>query len=103
MSWTAPPPSSTWPGAQSTAAGLAEQLHGTLYRAARDHCHDELSGETGHGFSVDVALRWEAALIEFELPHTRRMALRTAMVFGVAAGGVMETTDRVVKLGAQRV
>jgi uncharacterized protein len=72
---------------------------GTLYREARDRPQDELSGETGHGFSVDVAQRWEAALNEFELPYTRRVALRTAMVFGVGAGGVMETTDRVVRLG----
>ncbi|WP_293911484.1 DUF1731 domain-containing protein [Deinococcus sp.] len=72
---------------------------GTIYKGARDHAQDELSGEIGHGFSVDVAQRWEAALMEPELPHTRRVALRTAMVFGVGAGGVMETTDRVVRLG----
>lgn len=51
------------------------------------------------GFSVEVATRWEAALNELNLPHTRRVALRTAMVYGVGAGGVMETTDRVVQPG----
>lgn len=72
----------------------------TIYRDARDHPQDELGGELGTGFSVDVARRWEAALMEEALPHTRRVALRTAMVYGVGAGGIMETTDRVVRLGA---
>ncbi|GHG14263.1 hypothetical protein CBQ26_15785 [Deinococcus indicus] len=71
----------------------------TLYRDARDRPQDEDSGEPGVGFSVDVATRWEAALNELNLSHTRRVALRTAMVYGVGAGGVMETTDRVVRLG----
>lgn len=72
----------------------------TLYHDARDHGQTEANGELGTGFSVDVARRWEDALMEEDLPHTRRVALRTAMVFGVGAGGVMETTDRVVRLGA---
>ena len=72
----------------------------TIYRDARDRPQDELGGELGAGFSVDVARRWEAALMEEPLPHTRRVALRTAMVYGVGAGGIMETTDRVVRLGA---
>jgi len=72
----------------------------TIYRDARDRPQDERTGELGTGFSVDVARRWEAALMEEALPHTRRVALRTAMVYGVGAGGIMETTDRVVRLGA---
>lgn len=72
----------------------------TIYRDARDHPQDERTGELGSGFSVDVARRWEAALMEESLPHTRRVALRTAMVYGVGTGGIMETTDRVVRLGA---
>lgn len=71
----------------------------TLYRDARDHAQTEAAGEVGSGFSVDVARRWEAALMEEDLPHTRRVALRTAMVYGVGAGGVMQTTDAVVRLG----
>ncbi|MFB9994627.1 epimerase [Deinococcus oregonensis] len=71
----------------------------TLYRDARDHAQTEAAGEIGSGFSVDVARRWEAALMEETLPHTRRVALRTAMVYGVGAGGVMQTTDAVVRLG----
>lgn len=71
----------------------------TIYRDARDHAQTEARGEIGSGFSVDVARRWEAALMEEPLPETRRVALRTAMVYGVGAGGVMQTTDAVVRLG----
>ncbi|TSA87165.1 TIGR01777 family protein [Deinococcus detaillensis] len=72
---------------------------GTLYRDARDTPQTEASGEIGEGFSVDVGKRWEAALQEEDLPTTRRVALRTAMVYGVGEGGVMQTTDLVVRLG----
>lgn len=71
----------------------------TIYRDARDRPQDEQSGEIGTGFSVDVATRWEAAQMEEPLPHTRRVALRTAMVYGVGQGGIMDTTDAVVRLG----
>ncbi|MBZ9751211.1 TIGR01777 family oxidoreductase [Deinococcus sp. HMF7604] len=71
----------------------------TIYRDARDRPQDEAAGEQGQGFSVDVAQRWEAAFLEADLPNIRRVALRTAMVYGVGEGGVMETTDRVVRLG----
>ncbi|WP_135229833.1 hypothetical protein [Deinococcus fonticola] len=71
----------------------------TIYRDARDHPQDERTGEPGSGFSVDVARRWEAAQLEEPLPMTRRVALRTAMVYGVGEGGIMQTTDRVVRLG----
>ena len=72
---------------------------GTLYRDARDHGQTEADGEIGTGFSVDVGQRWETALWEQELPQTRRVALRTAMVYGVGQSGVMQTTDLVVRLG----
>jgi uncharacterized protein (TIGR01777 family) len=71
----------------------------TLYRDARDRPQTEEGGEIGEGFSVDVGQRWEVALWEEDLPRTRRVALRTAMVFGVGEGGVMQTTDAVVRLG----
>lgn len=70
----------------------------TIYRHARDCPQDEY-GDIGKGFSVDVACRWEAAHLEACLPKTRRVMLRTAMVFGLGEGGIMETTDQVVRLG----
>ncbi|WP_420595621.1 TIGR01777 family oxidoreductase [Deinococcus sp.] len=71
----------------------------TIYRDARDTPQTEAEGEIGKGFSVNVAQRWEAALGEEDLPRTRRVALRTALVYGLGEGGVMQTTDTVVRLG----
>jgi len=54
----------------------------TIYRHAEDHAQTESGGELGSGFSVSVAKAWEEALFEGELPRTRRVALRTAIVLG---------------------
>ncbi len=54
----------------------------TIYRHAEDHPMTESTGEPGTGFSVEVATAWEAALFERELPGTRRVALRMAIVLG---------------------
>jgi NAD dependent epimerase/dehydratase family enzyme len=42
----------------------------------------EAAGELGSGFSVAVARAWEEALFERDLPATRRVAMRTAIVLG---------------------
>ncbi len=54
----------------------------TIYRHADDRPQDEATGELGEGFSVSVARAWEDALFSADLPHTRRVALRMAIVFG---------------------
>lgn len=54
----------------------------TLYRHETERGNDEMDGVTGEGFSVDVATNWERALFEGDLPSTRRVALRMAIVFG---------------------
>jgi NAD dependent epimerase/dehydratase family enzyme len=54
----------------------------TIYRHAEDHPMTESSGELGEGFSVGVARAWEDAFFEADLPATRRVALRTAIVLG---------------------
>lgn len=54
----------------------------TIYRHATDRANTESSGELGSGFSVDVAREWEAALFAGDLPATRRVALRMAIVLG---------------------
>lgn len=54
----------------------------TIYRHAFDHPQTESTGELGEGFSVDVARAWEAAFFEGDLPGTRRVALRMAIVLG---------------------
>jgi NAD dependent epimerase/dehydratase family enzyme len=54
----------------------------TIYRHADDHPQDEATGELGEGFSVGVARAWEDALFAADLPGTRRVALRMAIVLG---------------------
>lgn len=69
----------------------------TIYRHAMDRPQTESGGELGSGFSVDVAKQWEHALFHDELPHTRRIAMRTAIVLG--DGGVYGTLRSLAKLG----
>jgi NAD dependent epimerase/dehydratase family enzyme len=54
----------------------------TIYRHADDRPMTESTGEIGEGFSVNVATSWEAEFFRGELPATRRVALRTAIVLG---------------------
>jgi NAD dependent epimerase/dehydratase family enzyme len=54
----------------------------TIYRHAEDRPMTESTGELGTGFSVGIARAWEDALFERDLPATRRVALRTAIVLG---------------------
>lgn len=54
----------------------------TIYRHAEDRPMTESDGEIGSGFSVDVATAWEAEFFSGELPATRRVALRMAIVLG---------------------
>ncbi|EZP29841.1 epimerase [Microbacterium oleivorans] len=54
----------------------------TIYRHAMDRPNTESTGELGTGFSVDVAKAWERAFFAGDLPRTRRVALRLAIVVG---------------------
>jgi hypothetical protein len=54
----------------------------TIYRHAEDRPQDEITGEIGQGFSVDVAKQWEAAFMRPTKAATRKIALRMAMVMG---------------------
>src|SRR2546427_12444971 len=55
---------------------------------------DEATGEIGatpeakDAFSIEVARAWEEAFFEASTPATRKVALRTAMVFAASKGGV---------------
>jgi hypothetical protein len=71
----------------------------TIYRDAYDRPMDEATGEIGTGFSVDVCQRWEQTLFAAHTPQTRKIALRTAIVFGNGSGGAMEPFERIVRLG----
>lgn len=54
----------------------------TIYRHAEDRPMTESTGELGTGFSVEVAKAWERELFAGDLPCTRRIALRMAIVLG---------------------
>ncbi len=54
----------------------------TIYRHADDRPMTESAGEIGEGFSVNVATGWEEEFFRGELPATRRVALRMAIVLG---------------------
>ena len=57
----------------------------------------ESSGETGSGFSVEVAKAWEEALFADALPRTRRVALRSTIVLG--HGGVLGPLKNLARVG----
>ena len=69
----------------------------TIYRHAEDRPMTEADGEIGTGFSVEVAKAWERELFDAELPATRRVALRTAIVLGDA--GVLGPLRVLARLG----
>lgn len=69
----------------------------TIYRHAADRPMTESQGDIGKGFSVEVAKAWERQLFAAELPHTRRVALRTAIVLG--HGGVLGPIRRLAQFG----
>ena len=71
----------------------------TIYRHALDRPMDESTGEFGHDFSVEVCQKWEQTLNEAQTPRTRKVAMRSAMVFGPGRGGVFEAFHNIVRLG----
>jgi uncharacterized protein len=84
-----PHPPSVWLNASSA----------TIYRHAQDRPMDEYTGEIGTGFSVDVCQQWESAFFTPELPHTRRVALRMAMIMGRGNDGVFSRFHTLARLG----
>jgi NAD dependent epimerase/dehydratase family enzyme len=69
----------------------------TIYRHADDRPMTESTGELGEGFSVSVAKAWERALFADDLPGTRRVALRMAIVLG--DGSALVPLRRLARLG----
>ncbi|WP_091226047.1 epimerase [Microbacterium sp. 3J1] len=84
-------------GAANPPALWVNSSTATIYRHAEDRPMTESGGEIGTGFSVEVAKAWERALFSDELPHTRRVALRSAIVLG--HGGVLEPLRNLARLG----
>jgi uncharacterized protein (TIGR01777 family) len=71
---------------------------GTIYRHAEDRSQSEGSGVLGSGFSVDVARAWEDELAAANVPDTRKVPLRIAIVLG-PGGGVMTPLRNLARLG----
>lgn len=80
----------------------------TIYRHALDRAMDEDTGEIGGNekncpsswrFSIDVATSWEKAFFSAVAPHTRKIALRSAMTMSPDAGGIFAELLRLVRFG----
>ena len=79
----------------------------TIYAHTFGPAHDE-SGEIGGNepdapaywaFSVDIARAWERALADAVTPHTRKVALRTAILMGLGRGGAFDLLARLARFG----
>jgi uncharacterized protein len=55
--------------------------------------------EARDAFSIEVARAWEAEFERAETPMTRKVTLRTAIVFGNEPGGVYEILRRLARAG----
>ena len=81
----------------------------TVYADTRHRNQDEATGVLGGAephvplsweYSVRIARQWEAALAAADLPHTRRVALRTAIVMSPDQGGAFDALSMLTRLGA---
>lgn len=85
----------------------------TIYRHALDRPMDEFTGELGGGeliskhrrapetwnFSIRVAKDWEAAFFSAPTPLTRKIALRSAIVFSPVPHSTFALYSNLVRLG----
>ncbi|MFD2939458.1 TIGR01777 family oxidoreductase [Flavobacterium notoginsengisoli] len=70
----------------------------TIYRFSLDKQMDEVDGEIGNDFSINVALSWEKAFFKTETPMTMKTALRTSIVLG-KNGGAFIPLKTLAKIG----
>lgn len=70
----------------------------TIYRHEYKRTNNEFNGILGEGFSVDVCQQWEGAFNQFELPHTRKVTMRTSIVLG-NGGGVYAALVKLAQKG----
>ncbi|MGW7264999.1 DUF1731 domain-containing protein [Streptomyces sp. NPDC054842] len=80
----------------------------TIYAHRHDAPNDEATGVIGGAepdvpgywaYSVDIAKAWERAQEEARTPHTRKVALRSAMVMSPDRGGVFDVLLWLARLG----
>ncbi|MDG4800204.1 TIGR01777 family oxidoreductase [Micromonospora sp. WMMD980] len=80
----------------------------TIYAHRLDAANDEHGGLIGGdergvpdywAYSVEIARNWEAEQERAATPHTRKVALRSAMVMSPDRGGVFDVLSRLARLG----
>ena len=80
----------------------------TIYAHTEGAPNDDVTGVIGGSeegvpgyweFSVDIARAWERELAAANLPATRKVALRAAMVMTPDSGGVFDVLSRIARLG----
>jgi hypothetical protein len=85
----------------------------TIYRHALDRGMDEATGELGGNepisrrrrapakwnWTVQLVRDWEAAFFSMPTPRTRKVALRTSLVFSPAPGNVFSVFSHLVRFG----
>ncbi|GAT68623.1 epimerase [Planomonospora sphaerica] len=80
----------------------------TVYSHRFDAPNDEATGVLGGtepgvpgywAYSVEIAKAWEQAQERAENPHTRKVAMRSAMVMSPDRGGVFDVLLRLARLG----
>lgn len=77
----------------------------TIYKHTFDQPMDETTGVIGatpearDAFSIEVASAWEETLNGAQTPATRKVSLRTAMVFAPGKGGVFRVLRRLTRFG----
>jgi uncharacterized protein (TIGR01777 family) len=77
----------------------------TIYKHTFDQQMDEATGviaatpEAKDAFSIEVARAWEEAFFDASTPATRKVALRTAMVFAASKGGVYRVLRGLTRWG----
>jgi uncharacterized protein len=85
----------------------------TIYRHALDRPMDEASGEIGGNetisrhrrapkkwnWTIGLARDWEAAFFDHPTPRTRKIAMRTSLVFSPTPGNIFMVLSRLVRFG----
>ncbi|HTW80933.1 MAG TPA: TIGR01777 family oxidoreductase [Terracidiphilus sp.] len=85
----------------------------TIYRHALDRAMDEATGEIGGGemitkrrrapekwdWTIKLVKDWEAALYGSATPKTRRIAMRTSLVFSPTPGNIFAVLSNLVRFG----
>jgi uncharacterized protein (TIGR01777 family) len=99
---TAKRPPGTW--LQMSTATIYADRSDEPGNPANDEATGVIGGAETHTplyweYSVRIARRWEEAQAEADLPSTRRVALRTAMVMSPDRGGVFDVLLRLTRLG----